>query len=72
MGVCFSPRTSKASIVTVDSGFHDVSSINLEGHAHLVHDILPLPSSSQCVTCSDDKTSKVSTIHAFSGVQYYA
>ena len=54
-----SSHDGKASTVTVDSGFHDVSSINLEGHAHLVHDILPLPSSSQCVTCSDDKTIKV-------------
>jgi WD40 repeat protein len=48
-----------ASIVTLDDQFQVVSSVKLEGHSDWVNDIIPLPLSNQCVTCSDDKTIKV-------------
>jgi WD40 repeat protein len=48
-----------ASIATLDDRFLIVSSIKLEGHAAWVTDILPLPASNQCVTCSGDETIKV-------------
>jgi WD40 repeat protein len=37
----------------------NVSWAILKGHTSLVRDIIPLPSSKQCVTCSDDTTIKV-------------
>jgi WD40 repeat protein len=48
-----------ASIATLDDQFQIVSSVNLEGHTDLVNDIIPLPDTSQCVTCSDDDNIKV-------------
>jgi WD40 repeat protein len=50
-----------ASIVTLDDHHQISARITLHGHALRVNDILPLPlpSLSQCVTCSDDKTIKV-------------
>ena len=48
-----------ASIVTLDQGLQIVSRLKLEGHTHFVNDIVPLPASHQCITCSDDTTSKV-------------
>ena len=48
-----------ASIVTFDNRIQILSSLKLEGHTDCVNDILPLPSSNECVTGSDDKTIKV-------------
>ena len=48
-----------ASIVTLDDQFQFVSSVKFKGHTDRVFDILPLPASSQCVTCSGDSTIKV-------------
>ena len=48
-----------ASIVALDDLFQIVSSVKLEGHTRRVSDILPLPSSTKCVTCSEDYTIKV-------------
>jgi WD40 repeat protein len=48
-----------ASIVALDDQFHIVSSIELKGHTRWVTDIIPLRSSNQCVTCSEDETIKV-------------
>ncbi len=48
-----------ASIVTLDDEFQNVSSVKLKGHSDWVNDILPIPSSKQCVTCSYDRTIKV-------------
>jgi WD40 repeat protein len=47
-----------ASIVTLD-GQLQVSCIRLIGHTDQVNDILHLPSSNQCVTCSGDNSVKV-------------
>ncbi len=54
-----SSHDKTASIVTLDDKFQLMSSIKLYGHTDRVKDILPLPSSNQCVTCSRDKTIKV-------------
>jgi WD40 repeat protein len=48
-----------ALIVRLDEQFAFVSRVKLEGHTSWVNDILPLPSSNQCVTCSDDKSVRV-------------
>jgi WD40 repeat protein len=48
-----------ASIVTLDDQFRLVSSVKLEGHMGAIFDILPLPISNHCVTCSQDGTLKV-------------
>ncbi len=48
-----------ASIVTLADQFQTTAYVILEGHMHEVNDILPLLSSNQCVTCSNDKTIKV-------------
>jgi WD40 repeat protein len=48
-----------ASIVTLDEQFEIASSIKLKGHTDFVSDILPFPSSNQCVTCSVDRSIKV-------------
>jgi hypothetical protein len=46
-----------ASIVTLV--LNEVARVALEGHTALVNDILSLPSSNQCVTCSRDVTPKI-------------
>jgi WD40 repeat protein len=48
-----------ASIVSLDEQFEYVSSVKFEGHTFWVNNILPLPSSNQCVTCSNDSTVRV-------------
>ncbi len=48
-----------SSIVTLDDQFQNVSSVKLKGHTSWVTDIIPLPISNQCITCSFDKTIKV-------------
>jgi WD40 repeat protein len=48
-----------ASLITLDDAFKLVSSMKFEGHTGPVIDILPLPSSNQCITCGSDKTIKV-------------
>ncbi len=50
---------NSASIITLDDHFNVASKTCLLGHTKWVNDILPLPSSSQCVTGSTDQTSKV-------------
>ncbi len=66
-GILFTPdfrlflssADNNASIVTLDAQFQILSSVKLRGHTNWVNDILPLPSSNMCVTCSYDKTIKV-------------
>jgi WD40 repeat protein len=48
-----------ASIVTLDDQFQLISLKKFKGHTDRVTDILPLLSSKQCVTCSDDYTLNV-------------
>ncbi len=48
-----------ASIVTLDDRFQLMSAVKLKGHAYWVTDILPLPTSNKCVTCSADQKIKV-------------
>jgi WD40 repeat protein len=48
-----------ASIVALDDQLQIMSSVKLEGHTSWVYDILALPSSNLCVTCSHDQTIKV-------------
>jgi WD40 repeat protein len=48
-----------AFIVQINNHTHVYARVELKGHTDWVNDILPLPSSNKCVTCSDDKTMKV-------------
>jgi WD40 repeat protein len=48
-----------ASIVKLDDQFQYLSSVKLEGHTGCINDLLPILSSNQCVTGSNDKTIKV-------------
>jgi WD40 repeat protein len=50
---------NNASIITLDDQFQFLSSIKFKGHMDRVFDILPLPSSNQCVTGSLDTTISV-------------
>ncbi len=49
----------KASILTLDTHFSITSRVQLERHSSKVLNILSLPSSNQCVTCSSDMSLKV-------------
>jgi WD40 repeat protein len=57
--IFLSSGVGTASIVTLDDQYQVVSQVLLQGHSLWVNDILPLPSSNQCVTCSTDTTIKV-------------
>jgi WD40 repeat protein len=48
-----------ATILTLNSNFQEISKVKLTGHTRSVRNVLPLPSSDQCLTCSDDTTVKV-------------
>jgi WD40 repeat protein len=48
-----------ASITTLNDRFQIESLVKLEGDTDWVTDILPLPFSNKCITCSDAKTIKV-------------
>jgi WD40 repeat protein len=48
-----------ASIISISNQSTHSYAVKLESHSHWVTDIMPLPSTNQCVTCSLDKTIKV-------------
>ena len=54
-----SSRDKTASIITFDESHQRSSQIMLKGHTNFVTDILQLPNSNQCVTCSHDMTLRV-------------
>ena len=54
-----SSRDESVLIIKLDDQFQLLSSIKLEGHTAWVTDIIPLPISNQCITCSEDTTLKV-------------
>ena len=54
-----SESNSIATIVTFNARFQPISFLKLEGHGDYINEILPLHSSQQCVTCSDDRRLKV-------------
>ena len=57
--VFLSSGDKSASVNVLNDKFLFVSSVKLKGHLRWVNDILPLPSSNQCVTCSDDTNTMV-------------
>jgi WD40 repeat protein len=57
--LCILTHANFALVVTFAANKQTFQVRELQGHADGVNDIRPLPSSTKCITCSDDETVKV-------------